>query len=336
MLLDERNRISPITGGKASLHWELQEIEFRKELYKVMVPYYVCEDTGERFTTTESDGVWMAQLRSQYCGKYGIPFTDEIVGVREKYGISALKMSLILGFGENQWRKYEQEEIPSLSNGKMIRSIMNPNVFLDCVESSKEVLSEKEYAKISARVKDVIASEADQRVDAYEKQRIFGHARSLENGYAPISLARLKNILLYVLQYCGDTFCTKMNKILFYIDFLSYRERGMAMTGLSYRAIDHGPVPERWDRVYSQFDEVCQESRTIGNYEGNVLSANADVDSNLFSAEEMQILECVCSRFKHSSSKEISTLSHGEDAWIDCIDNKEKIPFSKAFTLKTI
>lgn len=64
----------------------------------------------------------------------------EIVAVREKYGLSAAKMAAILGFGPNQWRKYEQEEIPSVSNGRMIRSIMNPKVFLDMVESAREVL----------------------------------------------------------------------------------------------------------------------------------------------------------------------------------------------------
>jgi hypothetical protein len=40
-------------------------------------------------------------------------------------------------------------------------------------------------------------------------------------------------------------FCTKMNKLLFYIDFLSYRQRGIAITGLCFRAIDFGPVPDR-------------------------------------------------------------------------------------------
>ena len=165
MLQDAQNLISPITGGKASLHWEWRDIEFRKESFHVMVPYYVCEDTQEQFTTTESDGVWMAQLRNQYCSKYGIPYTDEIIAVREKYGLSALKMSQILGFGENQWRKYEQEEIPSLSNGKMIRSIMNPKVFLDLVESSRGILTEKEYNKITERVKEVISSSDNYHIE---------------------------------------------------------------------------------------------------------------------------------------------------------------------------
>ena len=50
--------------------------------------------------------------------KYAIPFPDEIKRVRELYGISALRMSKLLGFGDNQYRKYEEGEMPSVSNGK--------------------------------------------------------------------------------------------------------------------------------------------------------------------------------------------------------------------------
>lgn len=334
MLQDAKNMVSPITGGKVSLHWEWRDIDFRKENFRVMVPYYVCEDTKEQFTTTESDGIWYAQLRNQYCKKYGIPFTDEIIEVRERYGVSALKMSLILGFGENQWRKYEQEEIPSLSNGKMIRSIMNPKVFLDLVESSKELLNDKEYSKITNKVKEIIASSEEYHIERYEKKRIFNIIRSEENGYAPISLERLKNVMLYVLNQCGETFYTKMNKILFYIDFIAYKERGIAITGLSYKAIDYGPVPEHWERVYSQFDEICQEPRTFGTYEGIILSTSTPSNESIFSKEELAILNAVCSRFKTVSSKEISALSHEEKAWIDNHKTHSRIPFTSAFELK--
>ena len=44
---------------------------------------------------------------------------------------------MILGFGTNQYRLYEMGEVPSESNGKMIRSAMNPQVFLDLVRSTR-------------------------------------------------------------------------------------------------------------------------------------------------------------------------------------------------------
>ena len=68
----------------------------------------------------------------------------------------------------------------------------------------------------------------------------------------------------------------------FYIDFLSYREYGSAMTGLTYRAIDYGPVPEKWDKIYSEFPEVMQEIRQCGDFGGSVLVANGGVDTSFY------------------------------------------------------
>ena len=47
--------------------------------------------------------------------------------------------------------------MPNESNGKMIRSAMNPQVFMELVKSSRNQLTEKEFAKISARVEEVMA-----------------------------------------------------------------------------------------------------------------------------------------------------------------------------------
>lgn len=334
MIQDPKTMKSPITGGKLTLEWEWRELEFRKEKFRVMVPYYKCADTGEQFTTTESDGVWYSQLHNQYCRKYGIPYIDEIRAVREKYGLSAAKMASILGFGPNQWRKYEQEEIPNVSNGRMIRSIMNPKVFLDMLESAREVLTEKEYKKIRAHVQQLVADSDRYHIEQYETGRVFAVTRGQENGFAPLSLERLKNVMLYILEHCEDVWQTKMNKLLFYIDFLSYRERGMAISGLSYRAIDFGPVPERWERVYSQFDEIRPEMKAIGDFEGVMLRSDLKADVSLFSEEELQLMERVCSKLGGCSSRVLSEKSHKEQGWKDNFKQHRIIPFDNAFFLR--
>lgn len=62
---------SPFTGGKVKEVSTMEEHEFRNEKYLVHVRYYVCEDTGEEFTTTEQDEVLFNDLYSQYCTKHG-------------------------------------------------------------------------------------------------------------------------------------------------------------------------------------------------------------------------------------------------------------------------
>lgn len=108
------------------------------------------------------------------------------------------------------------------------------------------------------------------------------------------------------------------------------------MSGLSYRAISYGPVPENWDRVYSQFDEIHQEPRIIGDFEGNVLASSEKPDETLFTLDELAVLDTVCTRFGLMSSREISALSHKEKAWLDSHENRGRIPFFEAFELKAV
>ena len=327
---------SPFTGKEMKRVYEKRTWNFRGEQYEYEHIAWLCEDSGEQFTDDESDTAGFVQVTNQYRAKYGIPYTDEIIAVRQRYGISAAKMSLILGIGINQYRLYEQGEVPSVSNGRMIRSIMNPKVMLEMVESSKNELSASEYDKIVAKVKAAIAESEAYKMEQYEIRRIFNTPRGADNGYAQLSLNRLKNIMLYILNNCDDVWCTKMNKLLFYIDFISYRERGMAMTGLSYRAIDFGPVPEKWDRVYSEFPEVRQELRQVGDFVGSVLIASVEPDYTIFTDDELKVLNSICTHFGKMSSREISRISHDEKAWIDHNENHERIPYDEAFFLNAI
>ena len=327
---------SPFTGKEMKRLYEKRTWNFRGEQYEYEHIAWLCEDSGEQFTDDESDTAGFVQVTNQYRAKYGIPYTDEIIAVRQRYGISAAKMSLILGIGINQYRLYEQGEVPNVSNGRMIRSIMNPKVMLEMVESSKNELSVSEYEKIISKVQAIIASSETYKMEQYETRRIFTTLRGADNGYAQLSLSRLKNIMLYILNRCDEVWCTKMNKLLFYTDFMSYRERGMAMSGLSYRAIDFGPVPERWNRVYSEFPEVRQELRQVGDFVGSVLIASAEPDYTMFTDAELKVLDSICTHFSKMSSREISRISHDEDAWLNHQEKHEHIPFDDAYMIKAI
>ena len=112
---------SPFTGKEMTLVYEQRTWNFRGEEYKYTHASWLCIDSGEHFTTDETDNAAFAQVTNQYRAKYGIPFTDEIIQIRKNYGISASKMSKLLGFGINQWRLYEAGEVPSVSNGRTCR-----------------------------------------------------------------------------------------------------------------------------------------------------------------------------------------------------------------------
>ena len=328
---------SPLTGKPMRVVYEPDTMTFRGEKFDCIYTSYRDDESGESFTTTESDSAWWNQVTNQYREKHGIPYQDEIISLRERYGVSAAKMSVILGFGTNQYRLYEQGEVPSVSNGRMIRSVMNPKVMLEMVESSKNEMSKSEYDRIVNKVKAVIAESEAYKLEQYETKRLFSVPRGADNGYAQISKDRLKNILLYFIEKSNGVFFTKMNKLLFYTDFMAYRVTGKGMTGLAYKAIAHGPVPVRWDRIYSFYDEIEQEIVQFPDGRaGTKLVSSLRPDMAEFSDDELKILDYVSQRFKNETPTQISETSHEEEAWKKYKDSDKLISFEMALTLKAI
>lgn len=323
---------SPFTGGKAVLRQEDSELVFRKEKFKFTYLYYQCEDTKERFTTTEIDEINLSQVYNQYRIKYGIPFPDEIRKIRITYDLPASKMSEILGFGENQYRLYENGDMPSETNGKILNSIKRPDVFMLFVENARNQFEAKDYERILSKLKKAMEIE---QPDIREALIFESYSRGIYNGYAALSYSKLRNIILFFIEKCGDTFNTKMNKLLFYSDFLSYRTYGYGMTGLAYKAIQHGPVPVKWDRVYSLMDDVYPEIVEFpSGISGTKLCSTVSPDCSSFSTGELNILNSVLDKFKDVSASEISGLSHNEDVWKKYTNTNQLIDYKEAFTLK--
>lgn len=327
---------SPFTGGNAILCSEKRKTTFRKEQYEYVHQYYKCIDTNEYFTTTELDNVNVMQVYNQYRVKYGIPFADEIKNIRSLYGLSATKMASILGFGDNMYRLYENGEIPNVANGKTLKAILSPSVFKKYIENAKDSLKESEYSEILSKIKDLCNLQYSN--DTFIKNILFENSRGEYNGFAPQSISRLKNVILFFIEKFGGVFQTFINKLLFYTDFVAYRDNGQSITGLSYRAIQFGPVPTKWQMVYGgAIEDIDSEEVSFKN--GNIgikLISKIQYDKNSLTKEEIRILEKVYNTFKNDTSISISEKSHKEEAWIMNQEKHNIINFNYAFNLKAI
>jgi DNA-binding transcriptional regulator YiaG len=145
---------SPITGREMSLYKEKRSMEFRKETFELVFHFFKCLDSGQEFTDAFCDRVNNNQLYNQYRFKLKIPFTEQVIQTREKYELSASKMSAILGFGINSYRQYEAGEIPSISNARLIQLVEDPKKFIQMVELSHQ-LDQKTKKKYILKADDV-------------------------------------------------------------------------------------------------------------------------------------------------------------------------------------
>ena len=156
---------SPFSDGKAYLQEQMLETDFRGEKYRYLHRNYRCEETGLEFTTDEMDFDNLDQIYVQYRKVHDIPSPEELKTMREDYGLSATKMSEILGLGTNQYRLYEEGQMPSETIGKMLRSILTPAVFLSYVEGCKNQMSEEDYRKLCRKIQKTFIKEIKSRPD---------------------------------------------------------------------------------------------------------------------------------------------------------------------------
>lgn len=326
---------SPLTGGRVKLVEDIEEQEFRNEKFSVHVRYCVCEDTGEQFSLEGQDDLVLNQIYGQYRIKHGIPFADEIVSIRERYGLNYTQISKITGFGTNQWKQYEQGVVPSESNGKMIAAMSKKQCMLDLLESSRSEFQDSEYVKIHAR----ISAAPELPKFNPEQQLFYGQTkRGLYNGYSEMNVAKLKDMVRFLIQKeCGYVCPTKLNKEMFYADFLHFRKYGKSISGLHYRAIQYGPVPEHFDTIYDNIEGVSKSIIIANDCES--VRLHYDIEDQQITAltkEEIDTLTEISSILQPKRTSEVIEMSHNETAWSNNEQTHSFIPYSEAFNLKAI
>lgn len=332
---------SPITGKDMKLTKERRSMEFRKESLEIVFHYFKCEDSGEQFTTTDLDEINTHQVYNQYRDKFNIPFPDEITRIREKYGLSAARMSDILGFGINSYRQYEAGEMPSVANAKLIQMAADPKKFIDMVELCSS-LDEKTKAKHIQKANQLVEEKQRNLFKSSFQDYLFGsHLADIYSGYRNPDLDKLTEMVVFFAERLSP-YKTKMNKLLFYADFLMFRQSCFSISGVRYRAIDMGPVPNNYQSIFEYMannQEIdIHTTEFPDGYTGEQFKARQDRRFNpaLFTETELKTLHKVAEAFKDKSTRETIDLSHQESAWKQNEAGKNVISYMHAFEMEQI
>jgi putative zinc finger/helix-turn-helix YgiT family protein len=332
---------SPITGKEMKLTKERRSIDFRKETFDILFHCYKCEDSDEHFTTTSLDEVNMNQVYNQYRDKFNVPFLDEIIRIREKYSLSAAKMSEILGFGVNSYRQYESGEMPSMANAKLIQMVDEPNRFIDMVELCG-TLDEKSKNKLIQKAQLLLDEKIRNIFNLNFKEYLLGnHLADIYSGYRNPNFEKFTEMVVYFSDKLSP-FKTKMNKLLFYADFLMFKQSCFSISGMRYKAIDMGPVPNNFQSIFEYLDNNDDidifTTEFPNGYSGEQFKARKDRNFNacLFSENELKTLDKVATVFNETSTNDIINLSHLEEAWKKNEKEKKVISYEYAFELNQI
>lgn len=320
--------LSPFRNCEAHLKRVPDTMEFRGKTYHFLNHYYMCDESGEEFTDEATGKINFAQVYNQYREENNIPFVNEIVKLREDCQLSKADMGRLLGFGENQYYRYELGEVPSPSNGRLMRTLIDNREALICAIQESSIKDSNKEKALSALNKLTAKENEDRTI----YNLLFPIKRSIYNGYAITNVNKVRQMILYFLGHMNVGYKTALNKLMFYADFLMYREHCVGISGLSYSALPYGNVPNNFKVLYGIFDEVEEIDDERPYFKPLTVC-----DLSVFSENEVRVLEYVAEKMAKQASTALSETNHLEDAWLKYKhDTKLLVPFSEAFSLRAL
>ena len=131
-----------------------------------------------------------------------------------------------------------------------------------------------------------------------------------------------KSAVLYFIKYCNNRYlhATKLNKLLYYFDFVYFRDHKKSVTGDIYIHQGYGPVPSRIDEVLANLkQEGLIDAEAISNNEMEMINftpkAGSKFDESIFSDDQKKLLKQICDEFVNWSTEKIVAQTHLEAPW---------------------
>jgi len=302
-----------------------EEVTVRGEVFTVPAIVHRCTHCGDEFARSTDALDPVDEAFSLYREKHGMLSPSEIREFRRKYELTQKELSSLLGWGAVTLSRYENGALQDAAHDRQLQAAMT-------VEGLKKLIllnpgsldSEKRE-----RLLEVLDSKRGLRSGmlACVEDRLSEMAPCVLNGFRRFSAGRFSAVIAAFLEY-GGVYKTKLNKLLFYADFLHFREHGVSITGCRYAKLQYGPVPDDFKTLLSVLEEEAGVLRTEveefpgKDYKGEpVHLVNPPNDYDL-TTEEKETVHQVWQLFQRYGAREIADLSHSFQGWIETDPSK--------------
>jgi uncharacterized phage-associated protein len=127
---------------------------------------------------------------------------------------------------------------------------------------------------------------------------------------------KLLNALVYFLKNTRSCGKTKLFKLLYFLDFIHFRETGKSVTGLNYYACEKGPVPQDLFFELEQPDKDLKETVALLKQSGDEddklcrVIAKKPFDPKFFSKRELKIMGNLAFVFQDALAKDMVEITH--------------------------
>lgn len=315
-----------------SLIEEERETMVKGEKIKYKELYYKCDKYRDNniFMSGELWNINLINSLDAYRIKKDLLTSKEIKDIRKKYDLTQSELAYLLNLGEVTITRYETKQIQDASVDNMLRELNdNPLLALKLLEKNKNKF--KRYEEIENQIKEIIDKNVISFLNEQEliaKYTDFNEI-NINNGNVLLNIEKLKNILGYITKEMGQMKKVVLMKLLWYIDSISFKIRGYAITGLVYQHMPYGALPIGHREIIELSSIKSKLFINDREFEEYKIEFNNEYKIKRIEKDEKEIIDKVINKFRNYRSSEISNYMHKEKAYKETKDN-DIIPFSFA------
>lgn len=294
--------------------------------------YFYCDKTDEYYEDENNIQQNDIAMKNAYRKTQGLLTSNEIIDIRNTYGISQSDLSTLLGWGEKTITRYEGHQVQDAAHNSILQRLKDdPAWFIELLTNSKEAFSSSTYDRYYNN-----AIRYNETSDICLRKKIESlYFRFDENssicGKTKLSLDKVVDVIRYFAASDKVRFLYKVKlvKMMWYADCLSYKESGHSITGLAYLALPMGAVPEGHKYIVLLNGVPCEEEEI-----GEGIAYKFELKDNYVSFPTLtdydkNILDIIINKFYGMNKNEIIDYMHKEIAYKNTSQN-EYIDFAYA------
>lgn len=303
----EKRRIDFCTVCRKETEYTLQKRNIKKKIkeveYTFGITVAICDECGEEMSIPGLIDKNIQEVDEQYRAYEGIVSIGDIEKLMKIYKIGKAPLSLALGFGEITITRYLSGQIPSKEYSDIMKRALSSPTFM------KEKLREN-------REKIAVA--------AYNKA--MDAAIQLESLFSVSD--KMLRVISYVFERLEEVTPLMLQKLLYFIQGVSYALNAKPMFTENCQAWVHGPVyPEVYD-IFRDFKyNPIEDARFV------IFECAEDV----LTEEECRTIDLVVNTFGEYGGKVLERITHEEMPWkLARKGYTDNIPSNETITMENI
>lgn len=236
----------------------------------------------------------------------GLLQPEQMKAWRQGLGLKQSELAQLLGWSTATVSRYENGALQDDAHDRAMRAAMTAQGLSALVEVASD-LPPGAKAKLQSFARHQAAA-------AEQLEKVV--AERLKEVTKFVDWEKLCEAILYFCSGQG-VWRTKLEKMLFYCDFLHAKHFNQTVTGLAYVRLQHGPVPDKYQLIL----DTLQESGVMqvlevpsGVYVAYKHRALRSANLSCFSARELQVLAKVRSTLERKNAEDLQQMSRSEKA----------------------